>query len=190
MLRISDYTIILLLPSRGMAKFLCGTENSMLEQRPYTDAEFKATIRKQKKSGFLCSMAKLSKNKDTHCPPVNDTEAWIKYLNLTYRTPADCRRITAKRNKVRDYENKLFGKSTQCAAKQCSPEIKMEAAANKKRSRKLKTKCGATSLTRRFFKCAGSIDRSEYVAAAQATLACKRKHCKKELAATMKYLRQ
>jgi hypothetical protein len=121
---------------------------------------------------------------------VNDTAAWIKYLNLAYRTPADCRRITAKWNKVRDVENKLFGKSTRCAAKHCSSEIKMEAAANKNRTRKIKTKCGATSLTRRFFKCADAIDRSAYVAAAQATLACKRKHCKKELAEIRKYLRR
>jgi hypothetical protein len=169
-----------------MAKLLCGAENGILEERPYTDAEFKAAIRKQKKDGFLCRMTKIANDK--HCPPVHDTAAWIKFLNLTYRTPAECRRITAKRNRVRKYETALFGKSRRCTAKHCTTKIKQEDVAKNQLNRIIKKKCGSPKLTRKFFKCAETIDKTAYGAAAQATMTCRDTHCKKEITAIRKYL--
>ena len=171
-----------------MAKQICGAENGILEERPYTDAEFKAAIRAQKKNGFLCRMTKIANDKEAHCPPVHNTAAWIKYLNLTYRTPAECRRITVKRNKVRKYENKLFGKSTRCRATHCAAEMKKEDAAKKNLNATMKKKCGSPKLTRRYFECVERLDKSGFGAAAQATLTCRDTHCKKEIAAIKKYL--
>jgi hypothetical protein len=171
-----------------MATFLCGAENGILEERPYTDAEFKEAIRAQKKNGFLCSMTKIANDKESHCPPVNDTAAWIKYLNLTYRTPAYCRRITAKRNRVRDYETALFGKSSRCTAKHCAAKIKQEDAAKKQLKGIIEKKCGTPKLSRRYFKCADTVDKSPYGAAAQATMTCRDTQCKKEITAIRKYL--
>ena len=173
-----------------MAKMLCGAENSMLESRPYTDSQFRATIRKQKKSGFLCSLTKLAKDKETRCPPVTDTEAWIKYLNLTYRTPAACKRITIKRNKIRDYETALFDKSRQCTATHCATELQKEQKLQKQMNKIRRAKCGAPALTRRYFKCVGSIDRSAYGPARQEVVDCRESHCQKEQMALRKYLRR
>ena len=175
-----------------MAKLLCGTDNGMLESRPYTDAEFMATIRKRKK-GFLCSLTKLAKDKSLRCPPVNDKEAWIKYMGLYYRTPADCRRVTAKRIKNRIYEKALWARRTRCVERHCASVVQQAAAAQKQLDRTIIKKCSKLKkLTRRpqqkYLECASQVDRTVVNATEEAADACKIKHCAAQQKAVRNYM--
>lgn len=174
-------------------RMICGAENSMLEARPYTDAEFQAIIRKQKKGGFLCSLMKLAKDKETHCPPVTDTEAWIKYLGLYYRTPADCRRVTAKRIKNRNYEKALWARRTRCVERHCASVVQPAAAAQKQLDRSIIKKCSKLKkLTRRslqkYLECASQVNRTVVHATEEAADACKMKHCTAQQKAISNYM--
>ena len=177
-----------------MATLICGGETPILEDRSYTDAEFMSAVRAYKKrGGFLCSLGKLSK--PTQCPSVNDKEAWIKYLGLTYRTPADCRRVTAKRNKTRNLETTLWGKRERCMKTRCAATQRKQAIAQKQYEQTLNKTCGKIKkLTRRhvhtYWDCASKIDRSDVAAAGQESDDFMKKHCGSEQRAIEKYLNQ
>jgi len=167
-----------------MVKQLCGGETPILEDRTYTDAEFMTAVRAyKKKGGFLCSLL----SKSSGCPPVNDKGAWINYLGLRYRTHADCRRVTAKRNKIRNLETTLWGQSERCMKTRCAVTQRKKAAAQKQVEKKLNKTCGHK---RAYWDCASKIDRSAVAAAEQESDDCKKKRCGPEQRAIEKYLKK
>ena len=111
-----------------MVKVVCGHENELWleEKKLYTEAELKAAIRSKSIRQTCKNRKRLYRNgtmtRAELCPDVRNLNKWLTYMQLQYRTPAECKRLLQRRT-LRNKKSLVYEKQYDtCSESHCATE--------------------------------------------------------------------